>query len=172
MQVAHVDFMFGQELLHGLLVLLPLLLFLLLQYGLSTAESGITSLTAWFSSAPPRLLCLFHTPPVGLLQLCTQRRHPNLQLGFLLHQFLLQYPSLLRLRRLLLHPRRQLAQHLLLKHSRAQLSQKAGTKKGMCKIIELQIWDQTLTDRFGWTFSEDLRVTDRFSDAISSVTIS
>lgn len=78
MHVAHIHLMFGQELLHRLLVLLSLLLFLHLQYcdpetvenRISSLHHGVISLRAFIP--------LSHTPPFGLLQLRAERRHMNL----------------------------------------------------------------------------------------------
>lgn len=78
MHVAHIHLMLGQELLHRLLVLLSLLLFLLLQYGVpETVENRIRSLHPGVVSLPA-LIPLSHTPPVGLQQLRAESCHMNL----------------------------------------------------------------------------------------------
>lgn len=78
MHVAHIHLVFGQELLHRLLVLLSLLLFLLLQYGVpETVENRTRSLHPGVVSLRASIP-LSHPPPVGLLQLGAERRHMDL----------------------------------------------------------------------------------------------
>lgn len=74
MQVAHVHLMFGQVLLHRLLVLLSLLLFLLLQDRVSGDSEEQNEISA-VRICEPSFPRVFHTPSAGLLQLCAERCH-------------------------------------------------------------------------------------------------